>query len=142
MWAVVRAGGRLNGASPAYTAEEMTHALKTADSKIVMTLPSALPVALAAAASAGIPRSHVLLLEGTAEGFVSVQQLIEANEGVAAEKAWAIPNGKTNKEVCGFLNFSSGTTGLPKAVMVCVCLISFSSVSPGTLTLSHRLVAH
>ena len=141
MWAVVRAGGRLNGASPAYTAEEMTHALKTADSKIVMTLPSALPVALAAAASSGIPRSHVLLLEGTAEGFVSVQQLIDENEVVAAEKAWAIPKGKTNKEVCGFLNFSSGTTGLPKAVMVCVCLTSFSSISPGRHALSHRFVA-
>ena len=48
MWAVVRAGGRVNGASPAYMTEEMTHALRTAKSKILITLPSALEVALAA----------------------------------------------------------------------------------------------
>jgi len=117
----------VNGASPAYTAEEMTHALKTAKSKILITLPSSLPVALKAAREAGIPRSHVLLLEGSAEGFVSIQTLMEevVQKRDQPEPPYRIPEGKSNALVCGYLNFSSGTTGLPKAVcmlddVVCV----------------------
>ncbi|KEF51801.1 uncharacterized protein A1O9_12138 [Exophiala aquamarina CBS 119918] len=119
MWAVVRAGGRVNGASPAYTAEEMTHALKTAKSKILITLPSSLAVALEAAREAGIPDSHVLLLEGSSEGFVSIQTLMEEiGQRYEPDLPFRIPEGKTNAQVCGYLNFSSGTTGLPKAVML------------------------
>jgi 4-coumarate--CoA ligase len=120
MWAVIRAGGRVNGASPAYTTEEMTHALKTANSKILITLPNALHVALAAADNAGIPRANVLLLEGSAPGFTSIQTLMEEAAGIKIPAPWRIPAGTDNTKVCGYLNFSSGTTGLPKAVSV-VC---------------------
>ncbi|EXJ88684.1 hypothetical protein A1O1_05615 [Capronia coronata CBS 617.96] len=120
MWAVIRAGGRINGASPAYNAEEMTHALKTAKSRFLMTLPTSLDVALAAAQKAGIPRSHVFLLQGAgrAAGFTTIQELMRRGEKYSPYPPYRIPEGKTNAEVCGFLNFSSGTTGLPKAVML------------------------
>lgn len=116
MWSVIRAGGCVNGASPAYNAEEMTHALKTANSKILMTLPNALPVALAAADSAGIPRSRVFLLEGSVPGFTTIQELIEQGSSLSPRAPWRIPSNTDNRKVCGYLNFSSGTTGLPKAV--------------------------
>ena len=45
MWAALRVGGCVNGASPAYNAEEMAYALKTAQSKVLLTLPSSLHVA-------------------------------------------------------------------------------------------------
>ena len=106
----------MNGASPAYTVEEMTYALKIAKSRFLITLPSSLKVALAAAENAGIPRDRVLLLEGEAEGFKSIQDLMVEGARLTPDQPVGIPNGKTNAEVCGFLNFSSGTTGLPKAV--------------------------
>ncbi|KIX01523.1 uncharacterized protein Z518_09249 [Rhinocladiella mackenziei CBS 650.93] len=115
LWAVIRAGGRVNGASPAYNVEEMTYALKIARSKILITLPGSLRVALAAADNVGIPRSHVFLLEGKAEGLTSIQDLIKLGTKYTPDPPYRIPQGQTNKDVCGYLNFSSGTTGLPKA---------------------------
>jgi long-subunit acyl-CoA synthetase (AMP-forming) len=96
----------------------MAYALATAKSKFLFTLPSSLDVAVAAAKAVGMPQENVFLLEGQRAGFTSIQQLIEEGKGYAPDPSYSIPVGKTNKEICGYLNFSSGTTGHPKAVML------------------------
>lgn len=53
MWATIRAGGRVNGASPAYNVEEMSHALKTAGTRFLMTLPGSLDAAVRACEAVG-----------------------------------------------------------------------------------------
>ncbi|PNS20606.1 4-coumarate--CoA ligase-like 7 [Sphaceloma murrayae] len=121
MFGTLRAGGVVSGASPAYNVEEMTYALKTADAKFLMTHPNSMEVATKAAANAGIPKQNLFLLEGALEGYTTIKDLIEIGKGYGELEQvmpFEIPKGKTNFDICGFLSFSSGTTGLPKAVMI------------------------
>jgi acyl-coenzyme A synthetase/AMP-(fatty) acid ligase len=114
------AGGIISGASPAYNVEEMTYALKTANAKILMTTPGSMGVAAQAAKNAGIPQDRIFLLEGEKEGYTTMKQLLDIGRSYGPEgqvPAFKLPPGKKNGEVCGFLSFSSGTTGLPKAVI-------------------------
>lgn len=112
-------GGVVSGASPAYNVEEMTYALKTANAKFLATHPASIAVAAQAAHNAGIPREQIFLLEGSLEGYTTIQDLISLGKSYGDQNqvaAFTIPAGKKNKDICAFLSFSSGTTGLPKAV--------------------------
>nr|OQO22732.1 hypothetical protein B0A51_14626 [Rachicladosporium sp. CCFEE 5018] len=119
MHATLRVGGKVSGASPAYNVEEMTYALQKADAKFLLTHPNSMEVAVQAAKNAGIPKERLFLLEGKLEGYTTVKELVEIGKRESQQaEVFSIPKGKTNFDVCGFLSFSSGTTGLPKAVMI------------------------
>ncbi len=97
----------------------MTYALQKGDAKFLMTMPTSMEVAAAAAKNAGIPKDHIFLLEGEMDGYTTMKELIEVGKSYGESgqiKSHQLPAGKENKDVCGFLSFSSGTTGLPKAV--------------------------
>ena len=111
-------GARLNSASPAYNVEEMTYAMQTAQTRFIFTEPDVLPTVKAAASATGIPDSHIFLLEGHSEGKLNIEDLVTEASAATITPYYRIPAGKKNSDVCGYLNFSSGTTGLPKAVML------------------------
>ncbi|KAI4141221.1 MAG: hypothetical protein L6R39_005458 [Caloplaca ligustica] len=121
MLGVLRAGGIMSGASPAYNVEEMTYALKTANAKFLMTIPPSMDVAVTAARNAGISKERVFLLEGNLHGYTTMKQLVDIGRSYGPDgqvPSFKIPRSKQNKDVCALLSFSSGTTGLPKAVMI------------------------
>lgn len=121
LFAATRVGGVVSGASPAYNVEEMTHALRTANARFIATHPTSIQVAAEAARNVGIPKEHIFLLEGSLDGYTTVQDLIRIGKsyGLPSQApVFRIPPGKKNKDLCAFLSFSSGTTGLPKAVMI------------------------
>jgi 4-coumarate--CoA ligase len=88
-----------------------------------MTVPGSLEIAAVMAKEAGIPKENIFLLDGKSAGIKTVKDLLEIgkNYGEAGQvKPFTLPPGKKNKDVCGLISFSSGPTGLPKAVRLLV----------------------
>ncbi|MDH5506619.1 MAG: AMP-binding protein [Anaerolineae bacterium] len=101
-------GGINTTINPLYTVDELSHQLKDAGAKFLLTVPMFLENALAAAANTGIEEVFVF---GEAEGATPFAALLD-NDGQAP----VVPvNAK--KDIVA-LPYSSGTTGLPKGVML------------------------
>jgi acyl-CoA synthetase (AMP-forming)/AMP-acid ligase II len=103
IWAALRVGGRVNGASPAYGFEEMVHAMKTANSSIVFTLPSCLDIAMQAAKAVGLGKDRIILLEGCVEGTRNLEDLIREGKRLDEVLVWTLPAGSSNKDICGYV---------------------------------------
>lgn len=117
MFAVLRVGGVVSGASPAYGVEEMAYALRKAKARFVFTVKERLEVAVEAARMVGLDRGNVFILEGEVDGFRNMEDLLEMGKKEEEQvRELVLRDGESNGKLCGFLSFSSGTTGLPKAV--------------------------
>jgi acyl-CoA synthetase (AMP-forming)/AMP-acid ligase II len=101
------AGGTVTGVNPAYTEREATRQLADSGASILVTVPPLLAAARSAAAAAGV--REVLVL-GEAAGATPVAALLD---GDAPSPDVAVGPGAV-----ALLPYSSGTTGLPKGVML------------------------
>lgn len=143
MHSATRVGAKVSGASPAYNTEEMTYALKKGEAKYLMTVPGSMDIAAVAAKEAGIPKQNVFLLDGELEGYKSLKDLVELGKSYGEGgqvKPFELPHGKTNGDICGFMSFSSGTTGLPKAVCSIRYLHGFKTLTKIKVMISHQNV--
>ena len=103
------AGGAVTGVTPAAGERELAAQLADSRASVLVTAPPLAPVARAAAAAAGT-REVVAL--GEAEGATPIQTLL-----AAGAPGWAPPELDPATAV-GLLPYSSGTTGLPKGVLL------------------------
>jgi acyl-CoA synthetase (AMP-forming)/AMP-acid ligase II len=107
--------------SPDYNVDELSYSLRVSKARFIIASPETANTARAAAAKSGIAEKNVILMDGARGGMLSVQKLLQEGEArgdLAQSKAYQIPKGKTNRDICSYLCFSSGTTGHPKAVMI------------------------
>lgn len=118
--AAIRAGAIPALSSPAYNEEEMVHALSTVGSRFVVCSREALPVVRAAGRRLGIEEDKVFVIGeeemDEVDGAVTVRRLLREGRELKTVDVVGLPEGKTSGQVPAVLCFSSGTTGLPKAV--------------------------
>jgi acyl-CoA synthetase (AMP-forming)/AMP-acid ligase II len=106
--AVASLGGVNTTINPIYTAGEVTHQLKDAGAKYMFTVPQLMDKALEAARAVGLREIFVF---GEAEGATPFTALLETDG--------PMPEVEIDPEHdLAALPYSSGTTGLPKGVML------------------------
>ncbi|KAF2626836.1 acetyl-CoA synthetase-like protein [Macroventuria anomochaeta] len=145
-------GGIFAGVNPSHTPYELTHAFRTAEIKALIVEPELLPNALKAAAQAGIPQTHIFVYDHHTpvsqpwnKSDVRDKELGRRNHW-SGLKSWRYPmsHGQTDwvrwdnqlqsKSTTAARLFSSGTTGLPKAVE----MTHHNFIAQHTMVLEHN----
>ena len=125
-WAVHRVGGIATPANAGYNAEELAYQLKASGATVMFTSVANLKVALEAAKQVNIASNKIFLYEiapqaaggkETPPEFKTVDQLIQTGSKLPNAKPIQLSEG-AGKTRTAFLCFSSGTSGLPKGVMI------------------------
>ncbi|KAF2834921.1 phenylacetyl-CoA ligase-like protein [Patellaria atrata CBS 101060] len=120
-WATHRLGGLQSPANAAYSAAELAYQLKDSGANSLFTCAPLLETALDAAQKVSIPRNRIYILEiagiSTPADFKTVNQLIEEGKELPPIEKLNFEDGDGARRVA-FLCYSSGTSGLPKGVMI------------------------
>ncbi|MCJ1342902.1 hypothetical protein MMC31_001091 [Peltigera leucophlebia] len=124
-WAVHSVSGIMSPANASYTVAELEYQLKSSGTKALFTCVPLLSVALEAAARCRIPKNRIYLLSVSGEiaaaqlsgEHKTVDQLIGEGQKLPKLKIAEWHRGQGARQTA-FLCYSSGTSGLPKGVMI------------------------
>ncbi|KAF7551086.1 hypothetical protein G7046_g7811 [Stylonectria norvegica] len=123
IYAVHRLSGIVTPSNSVYSSSELEHQFKSSGVKALITCLPLLDTALKAAKGAGIPESNVFILETPGFGndesspFSTIEQLIAEGSKLLELESLRWTKGQGARQPA-FLCYSSGTSGLPKAVMI------------------------
>lgn len=109
------AGGIVTPANPGYSADELAYQLNNAGAHALVTTKQFLKTALEAAEKANIPNDRVILLGAEKDETHRVKHWSNIRKTSGALR---YRRRRAKPEDLAFLAFSSGTTGLPKGVML------------------------
>ncbi|EXM30118.1 hypothetical protein FOTG_05141 [Fusarium oxysporum f. sp. vasinfectum 25433] len=119
---VTQAIHRLNGIiTPASAASDLEHQLRSSGVKALFTCASRLDIAVKAAKTVGIPQDRIFILatpdDNSKLPFTTFDDLVKEGADLPKLEPLKWVKGQGARQVA-FLCYSSGTSGLPKAVMI------------------------
>ena len=118
---IVAAGAVFAGLNPSYTTFELAHAIRTADITHLLVEPEFLPKAVRAAKECSIPESHIFAFDTLGQTIPRDLRARSWNvlQVQGEEMDWDVfDDRRRSQETIVARLFSSGTTGLPKALNV------------------------
>lgn len=113
-------GRMFTGANPAYTATEVTYQMKAIRASVVFVHASLLDTGLKAVEDASIPLDRVFVFgsEPVPGSPVKDWRTMLASPAESSAWEWGELRGAKARSTVATVNFSSGTTGLPKGVCI------------------------